>query len=79
MTTRQVQVVTCVSEIVHLQTCKKKKNRVKGKKLCYVALCNTHLLSELHHNVRDIYGVGRGSSVGKATRYGLDGPRIEYR
>ena len=75
MTISQVQVVTCVSEIVHLETCKKELG--EGKTLFYVALFNTQLRSELHHNVRDIHGVGRDSSVGIATRYGLGGPRID--
>ena len=70
-------IVTCVSEIVQLETYKKEPG--EGKKLFYVALCDTQLPSELHHNVRGIRGVGLDSSVGLATRYGQDGPRIECR
>jgi hypothetical protein len=77
VTTRQVQVVTCVSEFVHLETCKKEPG--ERKKMFYVALCDIQLPSELHHNVRGIHCMGRDSSVGLVTRYGLDGPRIEYR
>lgn len=69
--------MTCVSEIVHLETCKKESG--EGKTILYVALRNMQLPSEWHHNVCDIHGVGRDSSVGIETRYGLDGPRIEYR